>query len=108
MLNSVCVSDGFLLVAPQQTIETQLADEETTRTRLGQLSEQLEQATALLEEVTGDTLLPYIHELSIAVREAFSSPLAVPYCRRVWVVMAHSAFREWSVGEYWRWGSTLS
>lgn len=86
---------------PQQSIEAQLRVEEDTRQRLSKLSEQLEHSVRLVEALEGgDVILPHVPELCHVICVAFSSHLASGYCQRLWAVMAHAVFKEWTLGKF--------
>ena len=83
----------------QEAMESQLKYEEATRERLTKLDGQLADVTFVVCSLRGNLLVGHTPQLSRAILGAVSSPLATKHCKRVWQLLAHAVFREWSTGE---------
>ena len=77
-----------------------LEDEEKTREQLSSLDQRLSNMVFVVQTVRGEHLVKHIPSLSKAVLNALPSPLATRHCAQLWHVMAHSVFKEWSLGMY--------
>ena len=77
-----------------------LEDEEKTRDQLSSLDQRLSNMVFVVQTVRGEHLVKHIPSLSKAVLNALPSPLATRHCAQLWHVMAHSVFKEWSLGMY--------
>ena len=53
----------------------------------------------LVEALQGHMVLSHVPRLSTVTRKALSSPLAANYCQRIWNKMAHSVFKDWTLGK---------
>ena len=76
----------------------QLEKEEKTREQLSSLDQCLSNVVFVVQTVRGEHLVEHISRLSKAVLNALPSPLATRHCAQLWRVMAHSVFKEWSLG----------
>ena len=76
----------------------QLEMEEKIREQLSSLDQRLSNMVFVVQMVRGEHLVEHIPRLSKAVLIALPSPMATRHCVQLWRVMAHSVFKEWSLG----------
>lgn len=84
----------------QEAIKNQLHYEEVTRSKLTNLDQELANIVVAMEIAQGDALINQMQRLCHVILASLPLPLAKRYSHRLWGVIVHSVFKEWSTGKY--------